>query len=146
MVDGNSIRLPWLLCRAGPHLCALPLEQVLEVMRPLPSDPLADSPPFVRGVAVIRGNPVPVVDLARLLGQAKSSPTRFVTVRTGGRILALAVGEVLGLKRDDETGDRALVPLMRQAAKESVAEIGALDSEALLFLTTLRLLPEDEAA
>ena len=146
MVDGNGIRLPWLLCRAGPHLCALPLEQIIEVMRPLPSESLADAPPFVQGVAVIRGGPVPVIDLARLLGQAKSSPTRFITVRTGGRILALAVGEVLGLKRDDQAGSRASVPLMREAAKESIAAIGSLDSEALLFLTTLRLLPEGKAA
>jgi purine-binding chemotaxis protein CheW len=142
MIDGNGIQLPWLLCRAGPHLCALPLEQVIEVMRPLPTEPLADSPPFVRGVAVIRGGPVPVIDLARLLGQAKSAPARLITVRTGGRVLALAVGEVLGLKRDEETGSKNMVPLMREAAKESVSAIGTLDSEALLFLTTLRLLPE----
>ena len=112
----------------------------------MPSESLADSPAFVRGVAVIRGHPVPVIDLARLLGQAKSSPTRFITVRTGRRTLALAVGEILGLKRDDETANRALIPLMREAAKDSVAAIGSLDSEALLFLTTLRLLPESEAA
>lgn len=147
MVDGNGVQLPWLLCRAGPHLCALPLEQILEVMRPLPTEALADAPPFVRGVAVIRGVPVPVIDLARLLGQSKAALTRYVTVRAGGdRILALAVGEVLGLKRDDEAGTRTMVPLMREAAQESVAAIGALDSEALLFLTTLRLLPEGKAA
>ncbi len=115
-------------------------------MRPLPSETLADAPLFLRGVAVIRGHPVPVIDLARLLGQAKSIPTRFITVRTGGRILALAVGEVLGLKRDEETASRALIPLMREAARDSIAAIGSLDSEALLFLTTLRLLPESEAA
>lgn len=147
MVDGNGVQLPWLLCRAGPHLCALPLEQILEVMRPLPTEALADAPPFVRGVAVIRGVPVPVIDLARLLGHSKAALTRYVTVRAGGdRILALAVGEVLGLKRDDEAGTRTMVPLMREAAQESVAAIGALDSEALLFLTTLRLLPEGRAA
>src|SRR5579859_3793791 len=111
MVDGNGIQLPWLLCRAGPHLCALPLEQIAEVMRPLPFEPLADAPPFVRGVAVIRGVRVPVVDLARLLGQSKSVVTRLITVRAGGRLLALAVGEVLGLKRDEETGGKSRVPL-----------------------------------
>lgn len=142
MVDGNGIGLPWLLCRAGSHLCALPLGQIIEVMRPLPTDSLADAPPFVRGVAVIRGEPVPVIDLARLLGQTKAAVTRLVTVRTGQRVLALAVGAVLGLRRDEEAGPRALVPLMREAAQESVSAIGALDSEALLFLDTLRLLPE----
>jgi purine-binding chemotaxis protein CheW len=146
MIDGNGIQLPWLLCRAGPHLCALPLEQILEVMRPLRTEALADAPPFVRGVAVIRGGPVPVIDLARLLGRGKAAVTRYVTVRAGERILALAVGEVLGLKRDDEAGARTTVPLMREAAQDSVAAIGTLDSEALLFLTTLRLWPEGKAA
>ena len=142
MVNGNGMQLPWLLCRAGPHLCALPLEQVAEVMRPLPFEPLAGAPPFVRGVAVIRGGPVPVLDLACLLGHDKSKVTRLITVRSGGRLLALAVGEVLGLMRDEETGRKNRVPLMRDAAQESVSAIGALDSEALLFLNTLQLLPE----
>src|SRR5579859_3305696 len=141
MVDGNGIQLPWLLCRAGPHLCALPLEQIAEVMRPLPFEALADAPPFVRGVAVIRGAPVPVIDLARLLGQAKSGITRLITVHAGGRLLALAVGEILGLKSDQEVGGKNMVPLLREAAQDSVSAIGTLDSEALLFLTTLRLLP-----
>lgn len=146
MVDGNGLRLPWLLCRAGLHLCALPVEQIAEVMRPLPVEPLADAPPFVRGVAVIRGAPVPVIDLALLLGQPKAAITRLITVRAGGRVLALAVGEILGLKRDEEAGAKNMVPLMREAARESVSAIGALDSEALLFLNTLRLLPEGKAA
>lgn len=115
-------------------------------MRPLPFEPLADAPPFVRGVAVIRGGPVPVIDLARLLGQAKSSVTRLITVRTEGRLLALAVGEVLGLRSDQEAGGKNLVPLLREAAQESVSAIGTLDSEALLFLNTLRLLPEGATA
>ena len=146
MVEGNGVQRPWLLCRAGPHLCALPLEQIVEVMRPLPTEPLADSLPFLRGVAVIRGAPVPVIDLARLLGQSKAAINRLITVRTGGRILALAVGEVIGLRRDEEAGAKSAVPLMREAAQESVSAIGALDSEALLFLSTLRLLPEGKAA
>ena len=80
-------------------------------------------------------------------GVFEEHATGILTVRAGGdRILALAVGEVLGLKRDDEAGTRTMVPLMREAAQESVAAIGALDSEALLFLTTLRLLPEGKAA
>jgi hypothetical protein len=34
-----------------------------------------------------------------------------------------------------------MVPLLREAAQDSISTIGALDSEALLFLNTLRLLP-----
>jgi purine-binding chemotaxis protein CheW len=136
----------WLLCRAGSHLCALPLVEILEVMRMQPAEPLADSPAMMRGVAVIRGAPVPLLDLGRLLGQARTTPTRIVTFRAGGRILGLAVAEVEGVRRDDELGPRAAVPLLQQAAAESVAAIGALDGEALLFLEKLRVLADKVAA
>lgn len=132
----------WLLCRAGSHLCALPLAHLIEVMRPLPVEPLADAPAFMHGLSVIRGTPVPVLDLGRLLGQTKSSPTRLVTVRAGGRVLALAVTEVMAVRREDQIGPHAPVPLLREVARESVSTIGALDSEALFFLEELRVLAE----
>lgn len=132
----------WLLCRAGSHLCALPLAHVLEVMRPLPVEPLADAPAFLRGLSVIRGAPVPVLDLGRLLGQAKTTPARLITVRIGDRVLGLAVAEVISVRREDEVGPHAAVPLLREVAQDSVSTIGALDSEALLFLGELRVLAE----
>jgi purine-binding chemotaxis protein CheW len=143
MMDENSgSRDSWLLCRAGTHLCALPLAHILEVMRPLPVEPLADAPAFLRGIAVIRGAPVAVIDLGRLLGQAKTAPARLVTVRVGGRILALAVAEVLAVRRDGELGPHGAVPLLREVARESVSTIGTLDSEALLFLEELRVVAQ----
>jgi purine-binding chemotaxis protein CheW len=142
-MDGKSgSRSSWLLCRAGVHLCALPLAHVIEVMRPLAVEPLADAPAFLRGIAVIRGAAVPVLDLGRLLGQAKTAPARFVTVRIGERVLALAVAEVLAVRREEEVGPHAAVPLLREAAQESVSTIGTLDSEALLFLEGLRVVAQ----
>jgi purine-binding chemotaxis protein CheW len=135
----------WLLCRAGPHLCALPLADTLEVMRMQPAEPLADAPAVLRGVAVIRGAPVPLLDLGRLLGQARTTPSRIVTVRTGARTLGLAVAEVQGVRRDDELGPRSPLPLLSEAAADSVAAIGTLDGEALLFLERLRVLAEKVA-
>ncbi len=132
----------WLLCRAGSHLCALPLAQILEVMRPLPIEPLAEAPAFIRGIAVIRGAPVAVLDLGHLLGQTRTKPSRFVTARVGGRTLGLAVTEVMGVLREDQIGAHAAVPLLREAAGEAVSTIGSLDSEALLFLDKLQLLME----
>jgi purine-binding chemotaxis protein CheW len=142
-MDGNSgLRDSWLLCRAGAHLCALPLAHILEVMRPLPLETLADASAFVTGLSVIRGIPVPVLDLGQLLGQAKTAPARLVTIRVGERVLGLAVGEVLGVRRADEVGDHSAVPLLREAAREIVSSIGSLDSQALLFLEELRVLAQ----
>jgi len=138
----NHNQESWLLCRAGSHLCAIPLAQILEVMRPLPIEPLADAPAFLRGIAVIRGVPVAVLDLGHLLGQTRVKPSRFVTARTGGRTLGLAVTEVVGVRRQDEIGAHTAVPLLREAAGDAVSTIGSLDSEALLFLDNLHLLVE----
>jgi len=146
MNEKNEFQESWLLCRAGSHLCALPLTQISEVMRLLPIEPLAEAPPFMRGIAVIRGVPVAVLDLGRLLGQARTAPTRLITARAGGRVLGIAVAEVIGVRRTDQLGSRTTVPLLREAAKEAVTAIGALDSEALLFLGNLQLLVEEMAA
>ena len=83
-----------LLCRVGDLLCALPLEHVEETMRPMPVEAIAGLPSFVRGLAVVRGAPIPVVDAASLLSGDTSDATRatrFVTVKTGSRRIALMV-------------------------------------------------------
>jgi purine-binding chemotaxis protein CheW len=75
-----------LLTRVGSRTCAVPVELVSETMRPLPIAPLAAMPPFVLGLSVVRGTPVPVIDAPRLLGATGSvKPGRFVSIRVGAR-------------------------------------------------------------
>ena len=133
-----------LLCRVHTRLCALPLAQVIETMRPLPIEPIADAARFVCGVAVIRGVPVPVVDAARLLGtEEEPHPARFVTLRTGTRRIALAVTGVLGIRAIPDEAVQQLPPLLRDAGADVVAAIGRLDSELLLVLRSLRIIPNE---
>ena len=87
-----------LLVRAGSCVLAVGIADVSETFRPLPIEPLQGVPPFVRGVAIIRGLATPVVDLGALLGSGGGAIGRFVTVRAGGRQLALAVESVLGVR------------------------------------------------
>lgn len=63
----------FLLCCIGSRIGALALRDVRETMRPLPVEPLMGAPPFVLGLATIRGFPTPVVDVGRLLGPSESS-------------------------------------------------------------------------
>ncbi|HEU4347578.1 MAG TPA: chemotaxis protein CheW, partial [Actinoplanes sp.] len=69
-----------LVFRAGPVLCALRLDEVIETMRPLGIRPLAGTPPYIRGISIIRGVPTPVVDVARLLAGESAEVARFVAV------------------------------------------------------------------
>jgi purine-binding chemotaxis protein CheW len=105
---------------------------------------LGGAPEVVRGLSVIRGVPVPVVDLARLLGGGDySAPTRFVTVRTGERSVALSVDEVLGIRDMAPAMQTDLPPLLRDARPDVVEAVSTLDGDLLLVLKAARLLPEE---
>jgi len=133
---------PWLLCRAGTVLCALPLGQVVEVMRLLPIETVAGAVPPVRGLCIIRGAPVPVVDAGSLLGEHAMRAERLVAIRIGERRVALAVGSVLGIHRIEAQALHGLPPLLRDAASETIAAIGTLDAQLMFFLNTARIVPQ----
>ncbi len=130
-----------LVCRVGTLLCALPIEHVVETMRPLPVEPISGAPRFVRGLAIIRGEPVPVVDAGRLVGNDEAQPGRFVTLQIGARRVSLAVSEVLGA-RSVAKYLRDLPPLLGDAETEVIGAIGTLDSELLVVLRSALILPE----
>jgi purine-binding chemotaxis protein CheW len=140
-VVGEQGRLA-LVCRLATRRCALWLEHVVETMRPLPVEPLAGAPPFVRGVAVIRGDPVPVVDAASLLGAGESRPTRFVTVTAGDRRVGLAVDAVLGVQAIAPESLQELPPLLGDASAGVISAMGAFGSELVVVLRSARLVPE----
>jgi purine-binding chemotaxis protein CheW len=131
-----------LLVKSQSHTCALPLGDVVETMRPLPIRPLSGPPPFVRGIAMVRGKGLPVLDLGALLGEPLSDdPTRFVTVRAGSRSAVLAVASVGGIGAFAETEFRALPPML--AGVERIAAMGVADDQLILTLRAARLIPED---
>jgi purine-binding chemotaxis protein CheW len=140
VIDIRSVS--WLLCRVGPRLCALPLENVVENLRPLPIKPLADAPRFVLGLCMIRGAPVPVVDIASLFGERATEPQRMVTLGAEGRLVALVVESVLGVRSLGPDSFNALPPLLRDACGEVVSAGGTLDAELVLFLRAARIVPD----
>ncbi len=131
------------ICRVGSIVCALPAEHVAETMRPLPVEPLAGMPLFIAGVSIVRGAPVPVVDVARLLGGTGPLPAgRFVSIRIGGRRAAIAVDAVLGV-RSLRTGTlHDLPPLLRDASADVVGAMGTLDAELLILLQSACIVPK----
>ena len=131
-----------LLFRARDRLCAIPVAEVAEIMRPLPLERLAALPDFVLGLGGIRGASVPVVDAGALLGGgavAARPPGRFVLLRVGKRSVALAVEAVVGVRSLATDALGTLPPLLGEAGRELIAAIGAADGEFLLVLRTVRL-------
>ncbi len=119
------------------------MEHVAETMRPLSIERLANAPPFVLGLTVVRGSPVPVVHLARMLGSADAAAvTRFVTIRCRERTAALAVDAVLGVAPLPRSAFAELPPIMRDAAGDVVDAIGTLDADLLFVLKSAEIVPE----
>jgi len=136
----------YLMCRSGRSLGALPLEQVVETMRPLPVESVPDMPPYLLGLAMIRGQATPVLHLGRLLGQGRDIPSgRFVRLQCGTYRYALAVDEVLGLRSLAVDEQLTLPPLLKACRGHGVDGIGALDQALLLMLQSACLLPQELA-
>jgi len=128
-----------LLFRSGEHYCCLPVEHVVETFRPLPTQRLGDAPPFVKGLARLRGEAVPVLDFNRLLGDSKDTvATRYISLRLGDRRAILAVEEVLELRDLDQESMKQMPPLLADGS-DTIASIGILDHRLLLLLQTARL-------
>ena len=141
-MDENMASERYLLCRSRRVLFALPLGCVIETMRPLPTVPLADMPSFVKGLSIIRGEPLPVIDASALMGDGgASSPSRFVALQAGQRRAALAVEEVLGVLSMPREILQELPPLLK-AETGVVSAIGRLDAGLFLVLQTARLVPD----
>ncbi len=129
-----------LLVRSGARFCALPIEYVVETLRPLPAEPLTGLPAIVRGVAIVRGQPVPVVELERFLsGTSSGQARRWVVLRVGTRRLVLGVDDVVAVA---DIASDAPGPLLASACDAAVESLAAVDRELLLVLDASRVLPE----
>jgi len=100
--------------RVGSELYALPVEQVLEVAELGEIAPVPGSPESVLGVRNLRGEVLPVFDLASVFGIAREGARqRLLVAEHGGRRAGFAIDEVtdVGLLPDpaEETESQFLV-------------------------------------
>ena len=136
---------PVLVVMLGARACAFPLQHVAETMRPLPIEPIAGTPGFVRGVSVIRGLPTPVVDLKALLENSDNSPSygRFVTLKYDTRRVVTGVDSVVGLRNLDSAQLAELPPLLRDVTADLIESFGTLDAQLLLVLHAARIVSDE---
>lgn len=123
---------------------ALPLTAVTEVTRPLPVEAVAGAPAFVRGLTIVRGTAMPVIDLAALLGlEDAGKAERFVIVRVDTRFVAVAVNAVVDVTDLERDSLQEAPPLLRDVHGDRLEALAALDRDLLLVLRMSRLLPSD---
>ncbi|MFQ3648953.1 MAG: chemotaxis protein CheW [Gemmataceae bacterium] len=124
----------------GAHRLALDIRRIREVVPRVELRPQAGGPPWLAGIFIYRGSPVPVIDLHRLL-QAGECPahlsSRIILVPVEGGLLGLLAAQVAEL--------REVVPPGSDLPTLGGPELGPLvvDNGTLLHLLDLeRLLPE----
>jgi purine-binding chemotaxis protein CheW len=111
-----------LLFRVALHRCALPLEHVVETMRPLPLEAWPGASPAAGGFAVVRGERMPILSLSDWFAPGVSKPERFIIVRTAERTVGIAVDEVMGV-RELATPPAHLKPLLGYASAQAASVI-----------------------
>jgi chemotaxis signal transduction protein len=119
--------------RVGDENYALAVDDVLEVAELGELTPVPGAGDAVVGVRNLRGQVVPVVDLATVLGaQGASSPKRIVITERAGRTAGLAVDEVVGVATLPETSEEAESQHLTRATLVDSALVGVVDIGSVL--------------
>jgi purine-binding chemotaxis protein CheW len=111
---------------------ALPVDQILEVAEPGEVAPVPGSPTAIIGVRNLRGQIVPVISLATLLGLPAEEPQRIVVAELGARRAALAVESVLDVQALPDSSEPTESPYLAGAALVDGTLVGMLDVDAIL--------------
>ncbi|MYL25089.1 hypothetical protein GLV89_15040 [Halomonas alkaliantarctica] len=105
----------------GQETFALPMTQVLEIMRYPEPVKVPMTPPSLLGLAGLRGSVSPIVDLRALIGIGQS------TINDASRVLLLDMGQSVGMVVDHV--DRVMT--LNSACIEPAVEISSVDTELL---------------
>ena len=60
----------YLLFNGDQNRFAIPIKSVIEILRPLPIESMPSAPAYVAGVMVVRGQPIPIIELGFLMGRS----------------------------------------------------------------------------
>ncbi|HVP19210.1 MAG TPA: chemotaxis protein CheW [Spirochaetia bacterium] len=92
----------------GTGRYCVPVDEVIQILRPDGILPVPKAPPFVAGAITLRGDVIPVVNLTSRLSRDADSGTsasraRIIIIRAGSRMCGLSVDEVREIVDIDET-------------------------------------------
>ena len=138
---------PHVIFRVGDNAYALPVRDVVEVLRMVALTPLPEAPPWVAGILNLRGQGLAVVDTRHRLGLSPFQPSPnlvIMVVHVGERDWGMIVGDVLEVidlsaehlqRIDHHAGIASLVQHVAQVQGRTVM---VLDLARLLGSVALR--------
>ena len=102
------------------------------------------TPPYIPGVSIVRGEPMPVVDLGSLLqGAPLDRPRRLISLKLGARRAGLLASDVFGLRPAASVAVEKLPRLLEACSAELIAGLARLDEELLTVLKLGSLIPDE---
>jgi len=132
----------YVLFRIGRQNYALPLTQVVRVLRMVAFTPVPEMPDWLSGIINVAGQTITVLDLRRLLGQQSKEPQlqdRLLIIESQQQTAAVAVDEVLSIQEftdaQIEPPNPALSPSRYLAAivHQDETLVMVLDAHRLFF-------------
>lgn len=117
---------------AGEHY-ALPVGGVREIANFERVTPLPGSPRGVLGVWSLRGDVIPVVDLATMLGLPTADPGRIVVAEGNGERAGITVESVLDVAALPESLEPADSDYLAGATLIDRVPVGVVDLDAVLM-------------
>lgn len=127
---------------------AVPVAQVEYVERLGPLTRVPGAPAFLRGVASLRGQVVPVVDLAERLGLGRrplAPNMRVLVVQLDGQVVGMAVDDVERVAYLAEGDVQPPPPVVARVSAEFLRGVAYLQGQVVLVLDLQRVLTPDEA-
>jgi len=118
--------------RVAEEHYALAVEDVLEVAALGDVTPVPGAGPAVLGVRNVRGQVLPVVDLATLFGLSPAQPARIVIAERGDLRAGLAVDAVTGVEDLPEASEEVDSRHLAGAALADGAFVGVVDVGSML--------------
>jgi purine-binding chemotaxis protein CheW len=124
--------------RIGREVYAIPVTHVLEVLDFDELVPLPGAGAHVLGLRNLRGQVLPVFDLAELLGAGAAAPARVCVASRNGDLAGLAVDEVTDVTELPDDGDEVDSPLLSRSMLVGDRLIGVIDADELFAVLDRR--------
>lgn len=123
----------FLTFRAAGERFAVPIERVREAARARRIVPLPGAPSAYAGVAIVRGEPLGVLDLGRVAAARGPlpEPGRSVLVVLRGEARALLVDRVDGVERLDVAAEEGQTGWRRSGPGDARGPLSLIDLDAL---------------
>ena len=132
--------------------CCIPVEQVMQILRPENLLEVPKTPSFVEGVINLHGDILPVIDLRKRLGlpapglsENDARRKRIVAVRFGQRFYGLDVDEIREIVELDDSAIRPEGAELLGDRGQFVSAVANPEEGAILVLDLARILDAGRA-